>query len=217
MKPIKVYHKDEHGHHKNDHKCGPKCNHEDHQHDDIADLKEFKKDKVRIIPEKKTNRVTFENFLNFFPMVELPYTITSDTQRLISQKCDPLSATWMFNFVLGKDDVIDEYTEFMPCFSIPGTKDFFAVVFWEAGIEGATYYLTTFSKNGILIDKSKIAGTKYDQDGLYQMVCTISPTWLFSCAEGRLDANGNTAPVSSDEHHLHTSLQLTGDGEIVPI
>lgn len=217
MKPIKVYHKDEESHHHHDHECGPNCNHEDHQHDVIENIETFKADKVRIIPEKKANRITFENFIQFFPMVELPYTITSDTQRLISQKCDPLSATWMFNFVLDKDAVIDEYTEYMPCFSIPDTNDFFAIVFWEAGIEGSAYYLTTFSKNGILIDKKKIAGTKYNQDGLYQMVCTISPTWLFSCAEGRLDADGNTAPVSSDDDHFHTSLQLTGDGEIVPI
>lgn len=195
MKPIKLYHKEE----------------------ETPKAKNFKKDKVRIVPEKKKNRITFQNFLNFFPPVELPYTITSDTQRLISQKCDPLSATWMFNFVLGKDEVVDDFTEYMPCFSIPNTGNFFAIVFWEAGIEGSTYYLTTFTANGVLIDKSKIAGTKYDKDGLYQMVCTISPSWLFSCAEGRLDAQGNTAPVSSNENHLHSSLQLTGDGEIVPI
>jgi len=215
MKPIKVYHKDEENQHHHD--SGLNYTYENRQHDGIKDVKEFKKDKVRIIPTKKNNRITFENFMHFFPMVELPYTITSDTQRLISQKCDPLSATWMFNFVLDKDAIIDEFTEYMPCFSIPDTNDFFAIVFWEAGIEGSTYYLTTFSKNGILIDKKKIAGTKYNPDGLYQMVCTISSTWLFSCAEGRLDANGNTAPVSSDNDHLHTSLQLTGDGEIVPI
>lgn len=217
MKPIKLYHKDDSNHHQHDSNCGPNSNHKDHNHGEAIDVKEFKKDKVKIIPEKKTNRITFENFLNFFPLVELPYTITSETQRLISQKCDPLSANWMFNFVLGKDAIIDEYTEYMPCFAIPNAKDFFALVYWEAGIEGSTYYLITFSKNGILIDKSKIAGTKYDSDGLYQMVCTISPTWLFSCAEGRLDRKGNTAPVSSNEKHLHISLQLTGDGEIVPI
>lgn len=216
MKPIKVYHKDD-GNHQDDHDCGPNCNHESHQHEEVIDAKSFKKDSVRILPEKKANRITFENFLSFFPMVELPYTITSDTQRLISKQRDPLSATWMFNFVLDKDVVVDEYTEFMPCFALPDTHDFFAIVFWEAGIEGSTYFLTTFSKNGIIIDKAKIAGTKYDQDGLYQMVCTVSPTWLFSCAEGRLDRDGNTAPVSSDQNHVHTSLQLTGDGEIVPI
>ena len=222
MKPLKIYHKDDH------HQHGHDCNH-DHEHDhmeeqndlliNLDNLENFKEDKVKVkvMPEKSSNVISFNNFINFFPPVELPYTITSDTQRLLSLNNDPLSAEWMFNFVLGKDDVIDEYTEFMPCFAIPDTKDFFALVYWEAGIEGTAFYLATFSKTGIIIEKSKIAGTNYKDDGLYQMVCTISPNWLFSRVEGRLDEKGNAAPVSSEENHLYSSLQLSGDGEIVPI
>ena len=182
-------------------------------------VKNFKEDKVKVqtIPDKKANAITFENFINFFPEVDLPYTITSDTQRLLSINNDPMSATWMFNFVLEKDAVVDEYTEFMPCFSLPNTSQFIAIVFWQAGIEGSNYYLTTFSKTGVLIDKAKIAGTKYGADGLYQMVCTISPNWLFSTVEGKLDEQGNSAPISEEEKHQYKSLQLSGDGEIVPI
>jgi hypothetical protein len=210
MKPRHPHHKDDKGQHQPDNsKPIPK--------EELEDLKNFKKDKVRIVPSKKQNRITFDNFLQFFPFVELPYTITSDTQRLISKKNDPLAVEWLFNFVLDQDAAVDEYTEFMPCFSIPDTHGFWAVVYWEAGIEGTTYFLTTFSKEGVLIDKKKIAGTKYTEDGLYQMVCTIGESWLFSCAEGRLDAQGNTAPISSDTTHLHTTLQMTGDGEIVAI
>ena len=173
--------------------------------------------KLNMEQPKKSNQITFENFLQFFPYVELPYTITSETQRLISRKNDPLSVAWLYAFVLGKDREVDEYTEFMPCFSIPETHGFWAVVYWEAALEGTTYWLTTFSKAGILIDQKKIAGTKYSGDGLYQMVCTISESWMFSSAEGKLDAAGNTVAVSSDSTHSHTALQLTGDGEIVAI
>lgn len=208
MKPRHPHHKDEKGQHQQD---------DSNQEQHLDDLKNFKQDKVKIIPSKKQNRITFENFLQFFPYVELPYTITSDTQRLISRKNDPLSAEWLFHFVLDQEAVVDDYTEFMPCFSIADTHGFWAIVYWEANLEGTTYFLTTFSKDGILIDKKKIAGTKYTEDGLYQMVCTISETWLFSCAEGRLDAQGNTTPISPDSTHLHTTLQMTGDGEIVAI
>lgn len=208
MKPRHPQHKDDNGQHQKD---------DSNKDQNLDALKKFKKDKVRIVPSKKKNRITFENFLQFFPFVELPYTITSETQRLISRKNDPLSAEWLFNFVLDKDAIVDDYTEFMPCFSIADTHGFWAIVYWEASLEGTTYFLTTFSKEGVLIDKKKIAGTKYTEDGLYQMVCTISEGWLFSSAEGRLDAQGNTAPVSSDSTHLHTTLQMTGDGEIVAI
>lgn len=200
------------------HDCGPDCTHESHNKVQL-DSSNFKEDKVKVkvVPDKKANAITFENFINFFPEVELPYTITSDTQRFLSVQNDPLSATWMFNFVLDKDAVIDEFTEYMPCFSIPGTKQFFAIVYWEAGIDGSTYYLTTFSKTGVMIDKAKIAGTKYGDDGLYQMVCTISPNWLFSTVEGKLDEQGNVAAISEEDKHLYSSLQMSGDGEIVKI
>jgi hypothetical protein len=192
--------------------------HKDHEESGSGDSEFVKKqDKVRIIPQKKQQRITFSNFLNFFPPVELPFTITSDTQRLISLENDPLSVEWLFNFVLGKDEVIDEFTEFMPCFAIPNTHDFFAVVYWEAGIEGTTFNLVTYTKDGIIIDKNKIAGTKYDSDGLKQMVCTIGEDWMISSVEGRLDAKGNSIPVEENKTHHHTYLQLSSEGEIVTI
>lgn len=184
---------------------------------DLSNLQPKKRRKTRVIPKKNAHQVTFENFLQFFPYVELPYTITSETQRLISRHNDPLSPTWLLEFVLGEEQEIDPFTEFMPCFSIPDTHGFWAIVYWEAQLEGTTYWLTTFSKEGVLIDRKKIAGTKYDTDGLYQMVCTISESWMFSMAEGKLDAEGNAAPLSSDSTHSHTALQMTGDGEIVDI
>ena len=67
-----------------------------------------------------------------------------------------------------------------------------------------TMPVPTFSKAGILIDKSKIAGIRYADDGMYQMVCTISDSWLFSCAEGRLDEAGKFAPVSEEEPYNHS-------------
>lgn len=184
---------------------------------DLTNLDPKKRSKARVIPEKQANQITFENFLQFFPYVELPYTITSETQRLISRKNDPLSVTWLQAFVLGEDYEVDDYTEYMPCFSIPDTYGFWAVVYWEAALEGNTYWLATFSREGILIDQKKIAGTRYSNDGLYQMVCTIGESWMFSMAEGKLDAEGNAAAVSEDATHIHTALQLTGDGEIVDI
>ena len=192
--------------------------HKDHEgHSDGPKKEDFakKNSKVRIVPKKRENRITFHNFLNFFPPVELPYMITSDTQRLISPHHEPLSAEWMFEFVLGENDVIDEFTEFMPCFSIPHTDDFLAIVYWEAGIDGTTYHLVTYAKSGVVIDKKKIAGTKYKQDGLMQMVCTIGEDLMISCVEGKLDAAGNTAPVDTNNSHHHTYLQLSSEGEIV--
>ena len=52
MKPIKVYHKDDGNHHQHDHNCAPDCDHEEHQHDVIQDLEDFKTDKVTLPLER---------------------------------------------------------------------------------------------------------------------------------------------------------------------
>jgi len=197
--------------HKDDNKKGGKK----HQDDFLGDF--VKKDKVKILPKKQENRITFINFLNFFPPVELPFTISSDTQRLISQNNDPLAAQWMLHFVLDKDAVVDDFTEYMPCFSLPDTDDFIAIVYWEAGIEGNNYHLVTFSKTGVVIDNKIIAGTKYNSDGLMQMVCTIGEDWMISRVEGAIDEQGHAVPVDEIKSHHHTFLQLTNEGEIVKI
>lgn len=197
MFPIKVYHKDEHD-------CGPNCNHE---HDN-------KKESVEIIPAKVKKQITFPNFFNFFPALELPYSIVSDTQRLIALEHEILSPEWLFNFVLDEEATIDEFTEFMPCFSIPSDKGIFIIVYWEANLEGNSYHLVTFSKTGVLIDKLRIAGTKYEASSLIQSVCTISEYWMVSIVDARIDENGNAIDFSH-ETHQQRYFQVSMEGEII--
>ena len=99
----------------------------------------------------------------FFPPIELPFSITSDTERQIAQVHDPLNPAWVVQFLLDPDQ-LDEYTEFMPCFSIPKTENFYGIIYWQASLEGNAYFLTTFSKSGNIIDHKIIAGSLYLED-----------------------------------------------------
>ena len=206
-----LFHKDD-----PDHICGPSCNH--NHSDNSPEFEVISSDtKQKIIPSKSRQDLSFENFINFFPVVELPYTITSETHRILSANNDPIAAKWMFEHVYPQKESIDEFTEFMPCFAIPGTNKFFGLIFWEANLEGNSFYLSTFSLKGILINQQKIAGMKYVENGILQMVCTISPNWLFSCVEAKVDQDGYPVSISEDNQHIHSSYQISGDGEIVAV
>lgn len=191
---IKLFHKDSDcGHH---HEPGEICN---HQHENELDTE---------IPKTELH---FSEFLKFFPKVELPLILNTDMQRQISEMQDPINAAWMEKFVLDADQ-IDEFTEFMPCFSIADSNAFFAIVYWQASIEGNAFFLTTFSKAGNIIDHKLLAGTLYLEDGMKQMVCSIGKDWTIHRSEGMLGPKGE---IIKAEQPKITFMQMTLEGEIL--
>jgi hypothetical protein len=208
---FKLFHKDEgQGHHKKDHNCSDDCNHEhhehvhehEHEHEEVAE-------KIRIIPKK--SELFFSDFLMLFPEIELPITLSTDAQREIELVNEPLNAAWIARFVLDEAQ-IDEFTEFMACFKIPDTKDFVAVVYWQASLEGNAFFLATFSKDSSLIDHRLIAGTLYLEDGMKQLVCSIGKDWSINRVEGLLGSKGEI--IKTDDPKI-TFMQITLEGEIV--
>lgn len=159
--------------------------------------------------------ISFDNFLSLFPEVELPVSLTSESQRLIAEVQQPLNDKWVVRFLLGDGEWIDDYTEYMPCFRIPKTLTFHAVVYWEATLLGNAYHLVTFDRAGKVIDKCVLAGTKYEENELIQTVCTIRPDWSISQIQGRVDAHkGNALPLNRDDQAI---LRLTTEGEIIEL
>ena len=79
----------------------------------------------------------------------------------------------------------DEYTEYVPCFSIPETHEFFAVVYWKGALMNYQYILATFSKKGELIDRRVIGGTFSDGEMLVKSVVTIEDDWIIYVVSGK--------------------------------
>lgn len=168
-----------------------------------------------IIPKKQGLR--FEDFLNFFPVIDLPYSISSDTARLLSEAQEPLSYAWMERFVLSKEEVeaFDEYTEYMACFSLPKTESIYALVYWTATLHGSSYYLASFSRTGVLINRMRIAGMEYGEKCIRQRVCTIQDSLTCSIMEGDMDAQtGKPLPLDTGKQSFY---QLNQDGELVEL
>lgn len=163
-----------------------------------------------------TKGITFENFITFFEVIELPINVTSDLERQLTNSDDPLSEMWAQRFLMTEEDVIDDFTEFQACFRLPQTNKTIALVHWEASLQGSSFYLSTFAPNGILINKQRIAGTKYGQEKLEQTVCTIREDRSITLVSGSLDAK-TTSILTPTEDLYETILQLTDDGELIEV
>ena len=168
----------------------------------------------KIIPNKAENDLSLANFLQFFPDVSLPYTLSTESQRMFSLENEPLSVAWMDRFALVDMSELDPFTEFMPCFRLP-MKKCIAIVYWKANISGSSFYVVTLDQHGRSIDQHNIAGLTYNTKGMMQKVCTISTDLMISMVEGRVDETGHSIPVDPAHSHLQSYLQIKEDGQIV--
>ena len=95
---------------------------------------------------KQTPQVNFEEFIASFPIVELPVTLTEDASQTFSAENKPFSQAILEQYLIPLEaDEHDEFTEYLPCFAIPETHQFFAIVYWKAGLMNYQYILATFS------------------------------------------------------------------------
>ncbi len=159
----------------------------------------------------KKQKVTFKDFLQKFPKVSLPVTLTEESHHDFSKTNDPIPAVMVEEFLMKLEtEEVDEFTEYIPCFRIPKTDGFSAIVYFKAGLLNYEYNLLTFNKDGLSIDKKVIAGTKVDGDQLQRTVATIEDDWIIYCVRGTTAAD-NPVYDSSTSESLHLELLATGE------
>ncbi|MDX1911323.1 MAG: hypothetical protein SFV22_07550 [Saprospiraceae bacterium] len=147
----------------------------------------------------------FQDFLAKFPPVAMPVTLGEDTHHTFSAENEPLSATMIEQIILPIENgnETDEFTEYVPCFSLEGTEQFYAVVWWKAELLNYEYVLATFSLQGQLIGRQTIAGMHVTDGKVYSAVANINEDWEIAIAEG-VSADGNQLfdPTTSRIRHL---------------
>jgi hypothetical protein len=151
-----------------------------------------------------------KEFLAAFPKIELPVTLTPDLVHVFSQNNDPLPESLVEGFLLPLGEECDVFTEFIPCFALPDTEDFHALVYWKAALMRYTYVLITLDKNGTLIDRAELAGTFSDQNTLIQSVATIEEDWDIVVMSGKATIDGAYDAASSKM----TTMELLPDGKL---
>jgi len=158
---------------------------------------------------QKEPKISFEHFLEKFPEIELPITLSDDSAIEFSKNNDPLPSQMIQQFIDGEED---EFTEYIACVRIPNTYDIHAIIYWKAALMNYQYVLATYDKKGKLIDKSVVAGTYSDGKSLTKSVATIDEDWIIYIVSGQAAADAPTYdPTTSNVFNL----ELLATGEII--
>lgn len=162
--------------------------------------------------QKKVND-SLELFLDFFPVVELPVTITEESQRAFERENEVLSQPLIEKFLLLEtEDNQEEFTEYIPCFKVPETAGIHAVVYWRARLMEYEFFLLTLDKEGNHLDQKRIAGLFSNNDKLLRMVSTIDRDWIIHVIIGESSLDDETFDPSST---MDFSFELLATGEII--
>lgn len=163
---------------------------------------------------QKAPKVTFFDFLEKFPVLKLPVTLSPDVEIEFSRNNKPLSPVMVSKLIAAiEGDQPDEFTEFVPCFQIHKTDGFHAIVYWKAGLMNYQYILATLDPKGTLIDKRVIAGTYSDGETLVQSVATIEDDWIIYIISGQSHTDKTETYDASTSKAFN--LELLASGEII--
>lgn len=152
-------------------------------------------------------------FIDLFPEMPLPISITHDTHYFFSKNNAPVSKLMHDHFLQvydGRDS--DAYTEYVACFRIPETFDIHALVYWRANLDGFEYIMISLDKQGKLIEKKIIGRMHMEGDQVIQSVINIEDDWIIYSVEGLTHNAGEPFDPSATKT---TNFELLPDGQII--
>ncbi|GAH30485.1 unnamed protein product, partial [marine sediment metagenome] len=88
--------------------------------------------------------------LHCFPVIEPPITISGEIITSFSSKNPPIPARLIAEY-FSQWDKMDEYTEYIPCFSLNVSNKHHALVYWKGGLMSYEFFLIILSKEGKLL------------------------------------------------------------------
>lgn len=158
-------------------------------------------------------RPTFEDYLSFFPEVELPVTLTESTHHELEKVNLPFAQAIQLAYVQPADfGEQDEYTEYMPAFKLLHEKAFKAVVFWKASLLSYEYILSTYTPKGELISSVVISKVEADENGISKSATVITTEWVVYVSEGFV---GTEVDEFDATQSVNYSFEVLPNGEIV--
>ncbi len=160
-----------------------------------------------------TRGQSFTTFLKCFSKEALPVTLSEDSILYFSSNNSPLPQELINRFLLQQSkEEDDEYTEYIACCKIPETDKMHALVYWRGGLLSYEFVLITLDKNGVLLDRKIIAGTKSDGQKIIRSIATIDQDWIIHVVVGQQE-NENMYYDPSKSKNM--TLELMANGEIV--
>ena len=138
---------------------------------------------------KRVKKVSFSTYLKKFPPLELPVTLGADTHIEFSRANSPLDPLEIEDYIVPLEGEPDEFTEFIPCFCLPDTDTFIAIVYFKAGLMDYQYRIVSYDKNGTVVSNEVIAGLFSNGTMLAQSFATIDSSWTIHIISGQGKAN----------------------------
>lgn len=157
----------------------------------------------------------FEEFLTFFPVIELPVNISSEYFSLFSSFNKPLPRLLTDKFLIdeNKDLSEEDYseTEYIACFRLNENQNFNAVVYLKISLLTYEYYLHTFDNAGRTISTQVISSLNSDGSIIKETAAMIDESLRIWKMESVSDGSFNFDPANN----LFESFYLSESGEII--
>ena len=160
--------------------------------------------------------IRFDHFLEQFPELELPFTMSEDTVRTISKETPPLSPRVIEQFILPVEPgQANELTEFVACLRLPEADNYAGVIYWRADLAQYHYTIATFDlKTQELIQRMVLAGTSYDGQELIQTHAVLTEALMIYQVSGQ--GTGEDYDYSAATSTARR-FQITDSGKIVEL
>jgi len=158
------------------------------------------------------NQVSFEDFIAYFPSIELPIVLTDTSASEFSKFNQPFSGTIVEKYFNSWDKKIDEFTEYIPCFRIPDTGNFIAIVYYKATLLNYGFYIVSFDLKGNFISYKPLNNIHFENNLLSNAVTFIDEDWIIKIVAGEQDLDKHDY---NPENSKITSLEILPTGDII--
>lgn len=167
-------------------------------------------DKEKMMIAKKL--IPFKKFLSYFPEVELPIILTSDSASEISKYNTPFAKQIVEEYCMEWDTEVDEFTEYIPCFKLPETGDFSVLVYYKATLLSYGFFIVSYLNNGDLIGRKPLNSIELDSGKIKNSAAVIDEDWGINIVAGEQDIK--ELDYRSDKSKM-TSLEILPTGDII--
>jgi len=130
----------------------------------------------------------FEDFLECFPSIELPITITQESRFEFAKVNKPFPQSIIEKYVVPlEQEEIDEFTEFEPCLRFGDGQEFTGIIYWRGKMYAYDYILVTYDSKSNVVARKIIAGTRFDKEHVRESVANITEDYIISIVVGQKD------------------------------
>ncbi len=153
--------------------------------------------------------MTFQEFLSFFPPVELPVTLSEETIDVFSRNNKVLPMEGIVEYIGQWEEIEGDTTEFIPCIRLPEQDDYIGLIYWRGAIMQYDYFLVTLNNKGGLISRKSIASTKIEGDIIKRSVASIDNDFIIHIIAGASKDGEDYDPEQSQAFSME--VMATGD------